>query len=69
VVWLFAWTARGGDWVRAAGWAGLGLLCTTVYLTPWYLIWALPLAAVSRDRALIALTLALSAYQLTVGVP
>ena len=69
VIWLLAWTARGGDWVRAAGWAGLGLLCATVYVNPWYLIWALPLAAVSRDRLLVAATLALTAYQLTVGVP
>ena len=68
-VWLLAWTARGGDWVRAAAWATLGLLCATVYLTPWYLLWALPLAALARDRAIVALTLALCAYQLSVGVP
>ena len=69
VVWLLAWTARGGDWVRATAWAALGLLCATAYLTPWYLVWALPLVAVARDRALVALTLALCAYQLSVGVP
>jgi alpha-1,6-mannosyltransferase len=69
VVWLFAWAARGGDWIRATAWAALGLLCATVYLTPWYLIWALPLVAVARDRAMIALTLALCAYQLSVAVP
>jgi hypothetical protein len=68
-VWLVAWTARGGDWVRAAAWAMLGLLFATVYVTPWYLIWALPLVAVARDRVLVVLTLALCAYQLPVGVP
>ncbi len=68
-LWLIAWTLRGGDWVRAAAWAMLGLLCATVYLVPWYLLWALPLVAVARDRALIVLTLALCAYQLPVGVP
>jgi alpha-1,6-mannosyltransferase len=68
-LWLLAWTARGGDWVRAAAWAMLGLLCATVYVTPWYLIWALPLVAVARDRLLVVLTLALCAYQLPVGVP
>lgn len=68
-IWLLVWTARGGDWVRAAAWAVLGLLCATVYLVPWYLLWALPLVAVARDRALVVLTLALCAYQLPVGVP
>ncbi len=68
-LWLVAWTIRGGDWVRAAAWAFVGLLCATVYLVPWYLLWALPLVAVARDRTLVALTLGLSAYQLTVGVP
>lgn len=68
-VWLLVWTARGGDWVRAAAWAVFGLLCATVYLVPWYLLWALPLVAVARDRTLVILTLALCAYQLTVGVP
>jgi hypothetical protein len=68
-LWLIAWTVRGGDWVRAAAWAMFGLLCATVYLVPWYMLWALPLVAVARDRALIVLTLALCAYQLPVGVP
>jgi alpha-1,6-mannosyltransferase len=69
VVWLLAWTARGGDWMRATAWAALGLLCATAHLNPWYLVWALPLVAVARDRTLVALTLALSAYQLSVAVP
>jgi alpha-1,6-mannosyltransferase len=68
-VWLLVWTARGGDWIRAAAWASLGLLLATAYLTPWYVMWALPLVALGRDRTLVILTLALSAYQLTVGVP
>jgi hypothetical protein len=68
-VFLLAWTARGGDWLRAAAWAFVGLLCATVYLVPWYLMWALPLVAVARDRALVVLTLGLCAYQLPVGVP
>jgi alpha-1,6-mannosyltransferase len=69
VVWLLVWTWRGGDWVRAAGWAALGLLLATSWLLPWYLIWALPLAAISRDRALQLLCLALTAYQLGARIP
>ncbi len=68
-IWLLVWTARGGDWIRATAWASLGLLLATVYLTPWYLLWALPPVALARDRTLVVLTLALAAYQLTVGVP
>src|SRR5215203_393152 len=64
VAYLLAWTWRGGDWVRAAAWCALALLLATSWLLPWYLIWALPLAAISRDRPLQVLTLALTAYQL-----
>jgi hypothetical protein len=69
VVALLAWTWRGGDWVRAAAWAGAGLLLATAWLLPWYLIWALPLAAVSRDRALQLLVLAITAFQLGTRIP
>ncbi len=66
---LLLWTWRGDDWVRAAGWAALGLLLATSWLLPWYLVWALPLAAVSRDRPLALPTLALTAYQLGARIP
>ena len=66
---LLVRTWRGGDWVRAAAWASLGLLLATSWLLPWYLIWALPLVAVSRDRTLQLLTLALTAYQLGARIP
>ena len=66
---LLAWTWRGGDWVRAAAWAGAGLLLATAWLLPWYLIWALPLAALSRDRPLQLLVLALTAFQLGTRIP
>jgi alpha-1,6-mannosyltransferase len=69
VVWLARWTWRGGDWVRAAGWATLGLLLATSWIVPWYLLWVLPLAAVAEDRALLAGTLALCGLQLAYGVP
>ena len=61
---LFAWTWRGGDWLRAAAWASFGLLLASSWLLPWYLIWTLPLAALSRDRKLQLLVLALTAFQL-----
>jgi hypothetical protein len=69
VIWLMAWTARGGDWVRAAGWAVFALLIATAWLVPWYVVWVLPLAAVGRDAWLAGGTLALSVFQLPNGVP
>ena len=66
---LLAWTWRGGDWLRAAAWASLGLLLATAWLLPWYLVWALPLAALSRDRPLQLLALALTAFQLAARIP
>ena len=56
VAYLLVWTWRGGDWVRAAAWAAFGLLLATSWLLPWYLIWPLPLVAISRDRTLQLLT-------------
>lgn len=69
VVYLLVRTWRGLDWVRAAAWASFGLLLATAWLLPWYLIWVLPLAAISRDRPLQLLTLALTAYQLGARIP
>jgi hypothetical protein len=69
VIYLLAWTYRGGDWLRAAAWAALALLIATAWLLPWYLLWPLPLAALSRDRALKLLVLALTAYQLGARIP
>jgi hypothetical protein len=71
-LWLAAmgvWVLRGADWIRAAGWAMIGLLVATAWLVPWYLIWVLPLAAVSRDRLLIAATVALTGFQAINSVP
>jgi glycosyl transferase family 87 len=69
VVVLLVRTWRGHDWVAAAAWATLGLLLATAWLLPWYLVWLLPLAAISRSRPLVLLTLALTAYQLGARIP
>ncbi len=69
IIGLLIWTWRGADWLRAAAWATLALLLATAWLLPWYLIWVLPPAAVSRDRPLQLLTLALTAYQLGARIP
>ncbi len=50
---------RGGDWIQAAGWATLTLLMALTWLMPWYLVWLLPLAALSPSRRLRYATVAL----------
>lgn len=69
VAYLLRWTWRGGDWVRAAAWTAFALLLATAWLLPWYLLWPLPLVAISRDRPLQLLTLALTAFQLAARIP
>ncbi len=69
VAWLLRWTWRGGDWLRAAAWATTALLIATAWLLPWYLLWPLPLVALSRDTPLKLLILLLTAYQLGARIP
>jgi hypothetical protein len=69
VAYLLAWTWRGNDWLRASAWAAAGLLFATSWLLPWYLIWAIPLVALSRDQKLMILMLLLTAYQLGARIP
>jgi hypothetical protein len=63
------YTVRGADWRTAAGWATLALILCTAWLLPWYAIWPLPLAALSRSRTLRAATLVFCAYALMVHLP
>jgi alpha-1,6-mannosyltransferase len=69
IAYLLIWTHRGGDWLRATAWATTGLLLATAWLLPWYLLWPLPTAALSRDRLLQLLLLGLTAYQLGARIP
>jgi hypothetical protein len=57
------------DWLDAAGWATFALLVASAWLVPWYAIWLLPLAALSRSRALLVCSLVLCAYMLVIAVP
>ena len=63
LAYLLVQTARGRlDWPTGAGWATAVLLVTTAWLLPWYLVWLLPLAAISGDRRLEAAALAIGAF-------
>jgi alpha-1,6-mannosyltransferase len=60
---LTAWRRRI-DWIAAIGWALLAVVVTSTWTVPWYTIWALPFAAATRDRRLLAATLMLEASTL-----
>lgn len=63
VAYLMWRTWRGYDWVAASGWALLAIAVTNAWLLPWYLLWCLPFAVVSRnhDRRLLVAALAIQA--------
>jgi alpha-1,6-mannosyltransferase len=54
-------TWRGYDWLTASGWGLLAVAVSSTWLMPWYTIWPLPLAVISRDRRLLFATLAVQA--------
>ncbi|MEO8687359.1 MAG: glycosyltransferase 87 family protein [Solirubrobacteraceae bacterium] len=62
--WIAGWlvyVARGGDALAAAGWALLGVIVTSSWLLPWYLVWPLALAAATDRRRLLVATCAVGA--------
>jgi hypothetical protein len=67
---LTLWRAyRTGNWLVAAGWGTFALLVATAWLLPWYVVWLLPIAAISGDRKLRIATFALSAFVIGMRVP
>jgi alpha-1,6-mannosyltransferase len=65
-----AWLAREAWRGRVRlGLAGCLLLATTPWLTPWYAIWALPLAAAEDDRRAQLIALGFCAYLLPQTIP
>jgi Glycosyltransferase family 87 len=48
LVYLLWRVYRGEDWLQSAGWGFVALLVSTTWFLPWYMIWLLPLAAISR---------------------
>ncbi|HEY4428683.1 MAG TPA: hypothetical protein VGN08_10800 [Solirubrobacteraceae bacterium] len=64
--WL-AWRQR--DAITAAGWASVALLVTLSWVLPWYVLWALPLAALSSSRRLRVTVLVLGAYLIIAWAP
>lgn len=61
LIYLLWRTWRGYDWLTASGWGLLAIAVTTTWLMPWYTVWPLPLAVISRDRRLLVATLVVQA--------
>jgi hypothetical protein len=65
-----AWLGRQARHGRVRlGLAGCLLLATTPWLTPWYAIWAVPLAAAEDDRRAQLVALGFCAYLLPQAIP
>jgi alpha-1,6-mannosyltransferase len=61
LIYLLWRTWRGLEWIAASGWALLAIGVTSPWLLGWYLLWALPLGTISRDRRLIVAVLVVQA--------
>lgn len=64
---VLAWRRR--DAVTASGWVTVALLVTLGWVLPWYVLWVLPLAALSRSRRLRTTALVLGAYLIVAWAP
>jgi hypothetical protein len=72
--WL-AWRAddEQGHWfdgaMAAAGFSSVALLVTLSWVLPWYVLWILPMAALSSSRTLRRVSLAFGAYLIVAWAP
>ena len=64
---VLAW--RRQDSMTASGWATVALLVTLGWVLPWYVLWLLPLAALSSSRRLRTTALVLGAYLIVAWSP
>jgi hypothetical protein len=62
-----AWRKR--EPITASAWASVALLVTLSWVLPWYVLWVLPLAALSDSRRLRAATLAVGVYLIVAWAP
>jgi hypothetical protein len=62
-----AWRTR--DSLAPSGWASVALLVTLSWVLPWYVLWVLPLAALSGSRRLRNVALVLGVYLIVAWAP
>jgi alpha-1,6-mannosyltransferase len=61
---VVAWRTR--RWVTPTGWAALAGVASLSWATPWYILWALPFAALSASRTLRIVTVVIASYFLLI---
>jgi Glycosyltransferase family 87 len=66
---LIAWTWKTRDWVTTTAWAFALLIVTLGWAMPWYVLWVLPFAALSRRAGPRAAAIALTVFLLAVWAP
>ena len=64
---VLAWRRR--DAITASGWVTVALLLTLGWVLPWYVLWLLPLAALSSSRRLRTTALVLGVYLIVAWSP
>ena len=64
---VLAWRRR--DAITASGWVTVALLLTLGWVLPWYVLWLLPLAALSGSRRLRTTALVLGVYLIVAWSP
>ncbi len=64
---VMAW--RRHDAITPAGWSTVALLVTLGWVLPWYILWLLPLAALSQSKRLRTTALVLGAYLIIAWAP
>jgi hypothetical protein len=60
---------RRGDAIEACGWASAALLVTLSWVLPWYVVWVLPLAALSASRRLRVFAAVIGVYLIVAWAP
>jgi hypothetical protein len=69
LVWIALRVWRGDDWLAGCGWALVVVIVTATWFLPWYAVWPLAFAAVTREPRLTAATFGLQAFWLVNHVP
>jgi hypothetical protein len=60
---------RRREMITASGWSSITLLVTLSWVLPWYVLWALPMAALTTSRRLRIATVVVGAYLIVAWAP